>query len=102
MPCGKNILLIIINFMQVFSCLNPLKLCLSHRGTLNVLNKICVDYDSEVQHWSNCLTMYARELFTLALIWLEFYDTVREADGDRILLSWKIMLPIFTNHTNYL
>ena len=50
------------------------------------------------------ITMYARELLTLGLIWLEFYDAVREADGDRILLSWKIMLPIFkaTNHTNYL
>ena len=67
MPCGKNILLIIIiNFMQVFSCLNPLKLCLSHRGTLNVLNKICVDYDSEVQYWSDCLTKYMedQEVFT--------------------------------------
>ena len=41
------------------------------------------------------ITMYARELLTLGLIWLEFYDAVREADGDRILLSWKIMLPIF-------
>lgn len=50
------------------------------------------------------VTMYARELLTLGLIWLQFYDAVKEADGDRILLSWKIMLPIFkaTNHTNYL
>lgn len=49
------------------------------------------------------VTMYARELLTLGLVWLEFYDSIREGDGDRILLSWKIMLPIFkaTHHTNY-
>ncbi len=52
------------------------------------------------------VTMYAREqtlTLTLGLIWLEFNDAIKEADGDRILLSWKIMMPIFkaTNHTNY-
>ena len=44
---------------------------------------------------------YARELLTLGLIWLQFYDAVKEGDGDRIL---KIMIPLFkaSNHTNYL
>ena len=47
---------------------------------------------------------YARELLTLGLIWLQFYDAVKEGDDDRILLAWKIMIPLFeaTNHTNYL
>ena len=50
------------------------------------------------------VTSYARELLTLGLIWLQFYDAVKEGDGDRILLAWKIMIPLFkaTNHTNYL
>ncbi len=47
---------------------------------------------------------YARELLTLGLIWLQFYDAVKEGDGDRILLAWKILIPVFkaTNHVNYL
>ncbi len=32
------------------------------------------------------VTTYARELLTLGLIWLQFYDAVKEGDGDRILL----------------
>ncbi len=41
---------------------------------------------------------------TLGLIWLQFYDAVKEGDGDRILLAWKILIPVFkaTNHVNYL
>lgn len=47
---------------------------------------------------------YARELMTLGLVWHNFHDAIREGDGDRILLSWKIMIPIFkvTKHRNYL
>ncbi len=50
------------------------------------------------------VTLYARELLTLGFIWLQFYDATREGDGDRILLAWKMMIPVFkaTNHTNYL
>ncbi len=31
-------------------------------------------------------------------------DAVKEGDGDRILLAWKILIPVFkaTNHVNYL
>ena len=50
------------------------------------------------------VTSYARELLTLGLIWMQFYDAVNEGDSDRILLTWKIMIPEFkaTNHKNYL
>lgn len=50
------------------------------------------------------VTSYARELLTLGLIWLQLYDAIKEGDGDRILLAWKIMIPVFkaTNHRNYL
>ncbi len=46
---------------------------------------------------------YARELLTLGLIWLQFYEAVKEGDGDRIQLTWKILIPVLktTNHVNY-
>jgi len=46
---------------------------------------------------------YAIELISLGLIWHGFHDSVKEGDGDRILLYWKFLLPIFkqTNHYNY-
>lgn len=49
------------------------------------------------------VTMYARELLTLSLLWHYFHDATKEADGDRLKLSWKMMLPVFkvTNHRNY-
>ena len=49
------------------------------------------------------VTTYAMELLTLSLLWHFFHDAVKEADGDRLLLSWKMMLPVFkaTNHRNY-
>ena len=47
---------------------------------------------------------YAKELLTLGLLWHEFHDAIREGDGARIILCWKVMLPVFqiTNHRNYL
>ena len=36
--------------------------------------------------------VYAKELLTLGLLWLNFYDSIREADGDRIICNWKFNL----------
>lgn len=49
------------------------------------------------------VNIYAREVLTLALLWHAFHDATREGDGDRIILSWKIMLHLFkaTRHKNY-
>ena len=49
------------------------------------------------------VTLYARELITLSLLWHCFHDATKEADGERILLCWKIMYPPFraTRHRNY-
>lgn len=49
------------------------------------------------------VTAYARELLTLSLLWHYFHDASKEADGERLLLAWKVMLPVFkaTNHRNY-
>lgn len=42
-------------------------------------------------------TSYATDV---GLLWHGFYDNVKEAVGDRILLYWKLYSPIFqqTNH----
>ena len=38
---------------------------------------------------------YAREVFSLGLLYLEFQDAIREGDGLRVLRCWKYFLPIF-------
>lgn len=46
---------------------------------------------------------YAKEVLSLALLWAEFEDAIREGDGLRVIRCWKFFLPIFnvTNHKNY-
>ena len=38
---------------------------------------------------------YATDLLTLCLIWHGYHDAVKEGDGNRIILYWKFLLPIF-------
>ena len=38
---------------------------------------------------------YATDLLTLCLIWHGYHDAIKEGDGNRILLYWKFLLPIF-------
>ena len=38
---------------------------------------------------------YATDLLTLSLIWHGYHDAIKEGDGNRILLYWKFLLPIF-------
>ena len=46
---------------------------------------------------------YSKEVITLGLIWLGYYDAVKEGDGDRVLQYWKFLLLLFkiSNHRNY-
>ena len=46
---------------------------------------------------------YATDLLTMCLLWHGFHDSVKEGDGDRIILYWKVLLPIFqqSGHYNY-
>ena len=61
------------------------------------------DEPAQEQDQVDGVNLYARELLTLSLVWHFFHDATREGDGDRIILCWKILLPIFkaTNHRNY-
>jgi L1 cell adhesion molecule like protein len=39
--------------------------------------------------------IYACEVVTLGLIWLNYYDAIKEGDGERILKLWKYLMIIF-------
>ncbi len=47
--------------------------------------------------------LYATELLSLGLLWHGFHDAVKEADGNRILRYWKLLLVPFksSGHRNY-
>ena len=38
---------------------------------------------------------YASEVMTLGLLWRNYYDSVREGDGKRVLSIWKYLILIF-------
>jgi len=46
---------------------------------------------------------YANEIFSLGLLYLEYIDSIKEGDGDRILRCWRYMLLLFkaSNKTKF-
>ena len=46
---------------------------------------------------------YANEIISLGLLFMNYRDSIKEGDGNRVILCWKYMLPIFkaTNRKNY-
>ncbi|XP_019858884.1 PREDICTED: uncharacterized protein LOC109587103 isoform X2 [Amphimedon queenslandica] len=40
---------------KIYNCLQPLMICLSHGGTMNLLDRLGKDYDVDVLSWSNSL-----------------------------------------------
>lgn len=59
--------------------------------------------DARPKSYEDEVYLYATEVLSLSLIWHGFHDSVKQADGDRILRYWKFLLVIFkaTNHYNY-
>lgn len=41
------------------------------------------------------VNVYAKEVLSLGLLWLNFYDSIKEADGERIVRNWKFNLCVF-------
>ena len=38
---------------------------------------------------------YALETLSLGLLWLALHDSIKEGDGDRLILHWKLLLVVF-------
>ena len=38
---------------------------------------------------------YAYEVVNFSLLWLCYHDAIREGDGDRVMLIWKLLLLVF-------
>lgn len=51
--------------------------------------------DNNVSELSDGVFVYACDILTLGLLWLGFYDSTKEGDGERIMRYWKALLPIF-------
>ena len=65
--------------------------------------KITISSQDQETHINDDAYNYATDLLTMLLVWHGFHDSVKEGDGDRILLYWKVMLPVFqqSGHYNY-
>ena len=46
---------------------------------------------------------YALDFLSLGLLWLAFHDAIKEGDGNRLVLHWKLLLVVFksANRPNY-
>ena len=43
----------------------------------------------------DCVFLYATEVVTLGLLWMNFHDATREGDGNRLIRKWKFLLLVF-------
>lgn len=55
---------VLFTYLQVYRCLQPLMLCLSHQGTLNAIDELCAGYDEDVLQWRDALMSYMDPLRT--------------------------------------
>ena len=51
---------------------------------------------SEVNCSTDGILNYANEVMSLGIFCLNYKNTVREGDGERVLLCWKYLLPIYS------
>ena len=69
-------------------------LAVAHKVTSHFVD-INVSVQSQHTYINDGTYNYATDLLTMLLVWHGFHDAVKEGDGDRILLYWKVMLPVF-------
>ena len=62
-----------------------------------------IEIPSRLQPSNDGIYDYACEVLTLLLIWHNFHDAIKEGDGNRVMLVWKLLLLVFkaTNRRNY-
>ena len=53
------------------------------------------DVNSDRQQPLDTVNEYAKEVLSLGLLFLEYCDSIREGDGDRIFRCWRYFLPLF-------
>ena len=68
----------------------------------SILSKIINKYVDITCNTSSTLDtdqifMYAKQVFSIGSIFLEFANGIREGDGDRVICCWKYMMLIFHN-----
>ena len=51
--------------------------------------------DTTEQMFDDGIQLYASEVLSLGLLWHCFHDSVKEGDGDRVLMIWKYLLLVF-------
>ena len=60
-----------------------------------VASYVMLDRSSPRHACSDEVFVYACDVLSLGLLWMGFHDAIREGDGDRVMLYWKFLLPIF-------
>lgn len=54
-PCMQQFYVCVLDnvHMQLYNNLQPLNVCMSYQGTLNLVKKLCIDHDVKVQKWAD-------------------------------------------------
>ena len=66
-------------------CLQPLNVCMSYQGTLNLVAKLSADHDIEVQFWSDEMM----EVFLNSKVRI-IEDLEHDPKFDRLLLTYQV------------
>lgn len=107
MKAAEDFMLSVL-YAHVVSAANAIQSYMSYSTIGELANAIVANYvllpehNYKVAH-DDKVHLYACETLTLGLLWLGFYDSIKEGDGDRMLRCWRFLLIVFksTNHPNY-
>jgi len=60
-------------------------------------------HDSQGSATPDRVYFYAQEILSLGLLYMELCDAVKQGDGERLMLVWKYLLPVFkaSNRVHY-
>jgi len=81
---------------SVASTVSSQNTCTQKRTSQSGTNKGKNQHQSQSSNHDG-ICLYAREVLSLGLIWLEFHDAVKEGDGNRVIQVWKFLLLVFKN-----
>lgn len=60
-----------------------------------IRNHVNISMCGEISCSNDGVLNYAKEIMSLGIFYLNCKDAIREGDGDRLLVCWKYLLPIF-------